>query len=385
MTQNSILDRAAALGPLIRELRGRSDRDREVPAVVVEHMVDAGLYGLYVPAALGGLEVDPMTFTRVLSEIARADASPAWLLMNGGLWGCLAGRLPERGARTIFGGGKTVCAGSLNPTGKAHAVPGGFQVSGRWFIASGIAHAQWLVVNCMVFDGDEPRKTSSGAPEMCIAFVPKSECTVHDTWHTGGLRGTGSHDFTIAGAFVPDDHSVDGYAAKATFPGPLYASPFLTLFAAGVAAVPLGIARGAIDALVELAATKRSGVPPVLMRERANVQIAAGSAEALLRSAQAYLHETLTDVWQTMLDGREPTMHQRTQVRLASCHAATSAVQATDLMFRNGGATSFFESCPLERAHRDVHVAAQHIGLSPEFIEIGGRVLLGLAPGTPRF
>jgi indole-3-acetate monooxygenase len=385
MTQNSILERAQAIGPLIRELRGSIDRDREVPSAIVEQMVSAGFYGLYVPKALSGLEVDPMTFTRVLTEIARADASPAWLLMNGGLWGCLAGRLPNAGARAIFDGGKTVCAGSLNPTGKARAVPGGFQVSGRWLIGSGIAHAQWLVVNCMVFDGDEARKTSAGAPEMRIAFVPKGECAVHDTWHVGGLRGTGSHDFTIANAFVPDDRVIEGFGAKATYPGPLYACPFPALFAAGVAAVPLGIARGAIDALIELAATKRSGGPPVLMRERANVQIAIGSAEALLRSAQAYLHEALSDVWQAMLHLQEPTMQQRTHVRLASCHAATSAVQATDLMFRNGGATSFFESCPLERAHRDVHVAAQHIGLSPEFIEVGGRVLLGLPPGTPRF
>jgi alkylation response protein AidB-like acyl-CoA dehydrogenase len=88
-------------------------------------------------------------------------------------------------------------------------------------------------------------------------------------------------------------------------------------------------------------------------------------------------------LWDDVLAAREATVQKRAQVRLASWHAVTSAVQAVDLVYLTGGATSLYATCPIERAFRDVHAVTQHIGVHPRSLEAVGRVLFGLEPDTP--
>jgi indole-3-acetate monooxygenase len=102
-----------------------------------------------------------------------------------------------------------------------------------------------------------------------------------------------------------------------------------------------------------------------------------------VRSARAYLHDTVGRLWADVMGGGEATVPARAQVRLASFHAATSAAQAVDLVYLTGGATALYESCPIERAFRDVHAVTQHIGVHPRAQEIAGRVLFGLDPDVP--
>lgn len=58
----------------------------------------------------------------------------------------------------------------------------------------------------------------------------------------------------------------------------------------------------------------------------------------------------------------------------------TSAVQAVDLVYLTGGATSLYATCPIERAFRDVHAITQHHGVQPRGLESVGQVLFGLEP-----
>ena len=206
---------------------------------------EQGLFSIWLARALGGPELGLVDFFRVIGELARADGAAGWCATVSAGYSRFSGFLTEKVARDIFGGGTTIMAGTINPTGKAVAVPGGFRVSGRWAYGSFIQHSSWTVGNCWSTDGDAPRRGADGAPDMRLMLFPTREVEIIDTWRVAGLRGTGSHDFQVRDLFVPEDHAIAGFAAKPMQPGTLYTAPnFITVFfAMCLASVPLGIAR----------------------------------------------------------------------------------------------------------------------------------------------
>ncbi len=345
----------------------------------------AGMFRLFVPARFGGYESDPITFVKVIEEISAVDGSAGWVVSVCAVGGLLAGHMGEDATFGIYGNNPdAIVAGGINPTGKAVAVDGGYQVGGRWAFGSGIQHADWVYGNCILYDGDAMRLDATGKPETRLMLFPAKDCAIHDTWHAGGLRGTGSHDFTVSDLFVPSERSLVAFGGHATQAGTLFQFPF-SLFAVLIAAVPLGIARGAISALVALAQAKQPTGATVLLRERPSTQIAVARAEALVRAGRSFLFEALDEMGSEVAASGGASMRHRAQLRLACTLAAQNAAQAVDLMFEAGGATSVYESSPLERCLRDVRAALQHIAISPSSIELSGRVLLGLDCGTTRF
>jgi alkylation response protein AidB-like acyl-CoA dehydrogenase len=206
--------------------------------------------------AFGGPELNLVDYIRVIEELARADGSAAWCATVAACYSRIAGYLQPEVAREIFGSGRTVVAGTINPVGKACAVDGGYRVTGRWAYGSGILHSTWTLGNCIAHDHEGPRRASRAGPDIRMMIFPTSAVEVIDTWHVSGLRGTGSHDYRVADLFVRDDHSISGFDAKPLQPGTLYAIPMITVLSVAIAAVPLGIARTSIDAAVELAQVK---------------------------------------------------------------------------------------------------------------------------------
>lgn len=376
---------ARELAPTIEAARADIERERQLPRALVEAIGNAGLFALWLPKAFGGPELNLVDYIRVIEELARADGSAAWCATVAACYSRIAGYLQPEIAREIFGSGRTVVAGTINPTGKAFVVDGGYRVTGRWAYGSGILHSTWTLGNCIAHDREGPRRASGGAPDIRLAIFPTSAVEVIDTWHVSGLRGTGSHDYRVADLFVRDDHSISCFDAKPLQPGTLYAMPMMTVLSVAIAAVPLGIARTAIDAAVELAQVKTPYRSSLLLRDMATFQATVGRAEALWGSARSFLLATVGDLWDEVSSGIAASMRQRASVRLACTQAAQSAAQAVDLMYNAGGGTSLYESSRLERCFRDVHACTQHIATSTDSYEVGGRVLLGLDPGRPQF
>ena len=376
---------ARALAPAIRELRADIERDRSLPAPLVKRMAETGFFSLWLARALGGPELNTVDYLRVIEELSRADGAVGWCTMVSAGYSRLSGYLDDGVAREIFGDGSTIVAGTINPTGKAMVVPGGFRVSGRWSYGSFIGHSTWTVGSSVIHDNEGPRRGPDGAPDMRLMLFPTSAVEIIDTWRVGGLRGTGSHDFQVTDLFVPDDHAIAAFTAKPVRPGTLYAAPFITVFAMAIASVPLGIARAAIEAFIALAEAKTPMGGASRLRDKASAQADVGKAEALLRSARAFLVESAHDIWNAVAAGDTPSLPQRATARLAAAQAAAASAQAVDLLYNAAGGTALYESNLLERCFRDVHATTQHMGTSSANFELSGRVLLGLDPGTPRF
>ena len=289
-----------------------------------------------------------------------------------------AGSLPRDAAHEIYRDDPLiVTAGTWPPLGDAAIMDRGYRVTGRWPFASGCHHAAWIQGGCRVTEDGRPRLGPDGAPVVRVLYFPAAACKILDTWHTGGLRGTGSHDYEVADLFVPAAHAVS-FQAPAVEAGPLYALPIIGLSATAIAAVALGIARHAIDIIVEIAGIKISSRSQQPIARQAQLQTDLGRAEGLLRSGRALLYQTLDEMWQLALEGQTPGVAERAALFLAATQAAQNANTAVDLMFGAGGSAALYTRGGLERCLRDIRTAAQHIAVAPGNYEMFGQVSLGL-------
>src|SRR5581483_1363305 len=205
---------------------------------------------------------------------------------------------------------------------------------------SGCHQADYMVASCHILEDGSPRLNAAGIPEVHAFIVPKSDFEILDTWHTAGLRGTGSHDFQVTNAYVPADRFFASQGATSYQPGPLYNTMITNVWGFNVSAVALGIARDALDSFAALAQGKRQRMNPTLLAERESVQTKLGEAEALLRSGRAFLYEACRDTWDLLSAGRPVPTEQAAVNRLAYATATTNAVDAVDTVFTLAGSSS---------------------------------------------
>jgi alkylation response protein AidB-like acyl-CoA dehydrogenase len=381
----ALLMAARALLPRIRAAAGEIERERRLPVPLVQALADAGLFRMAMPPALGGAAVDPLTRFEVIEALATADAATAWCLEIGsGVAWMVGGWLREDVARAILCRQPydLVCGAVAVARGRATPVPGGYRLTGRWPWGSGCTHSTWIA-GAGVVDGAGVPPGADGGPVVRVFVVPASEVEIIDTWTSIGLRGSGSHDYAVRDVFVPQERTFSLLTDSPARPGPLYA--FRGLYLAPAAGLALGVARAAIEALVQLAAVKVPNRATALLRERGMVQAQVAQAEALVGSARAFAYEVIADLWRTLLAGDAPSVRQRARYRLAITHAVQTAAQAVDLMYGAAGGSAVYAGSPLERQFRDIHTLAQHASLAPITLEPAGRMLLGLEPGAPFF
>ena len=367
-----------AVAPLIAARRNDFDGDRRLPDAVFGALADAGLFRLWLPEALGGPELSPLEFMSVVEAASALDGSVGWLVGNGGGMSRIGGYLGEAVARDWFADPYCFVASSTGAVGTAIPVEGGYRVSGRWPFGSGAHHA----TRFMVLTSIAPENPD--VPLICC-YPGRGDVTILDNWHVSGLRGTGSCDFEARDIFVPADHAHPFLGLQPTQAGLLYRMPPSSVFAWSICGVPLGIASGAIASFAELACRKSRPGTRMLLRDRETVQATVGRSRAMLRAARAFLIDAMNDLMAATETGGERLVEARAAIRIASAHAAETAISVTDMLAASAGAAAIFETCVLERAVRDVHAAAKHIAMSPNNYIIAGRLALGLDPGTARF
>ena len=379
----SPLAAAREMSPLILDLREKMEASRNLAAPVVDRLCDGRLCRLAVAADLGGLELPIDAALDLYETLAYADASVGWIAWNNSL-PCFLSRYLSPSVRSdVFANTRWLYACSTRPTGRAAPTTDGYQVNGRWNIVSGCELAEWILLLCVVEENGAPRMAAPGIPELRFAFLKRADCKILDTWHVGGLRGTGSHDVVVENARVPRALTLF-VSEPSTLDGPLGRIPIICSMAATYGAQTLGVAQHAVDTLVELTSTKAppEGAP---LRERPAVLADIARHSAALEAARVYLRACTAQLWRTAVSGGPPALDEITAVWGASLHAAAAAETAVDAAYAAGGINSLYTACPLERAHRDLHAMRRHIVGQALWLEDAGRVRLGSAPTHPLY
>lgn len=370
MAASSLVDSARSVAPAIRAHADEAERIRRLPSTSVDVLAAAGLMRMCVPAAYGGPEADPMTVVEAIAEVARADGSAGWCTMIASTTSSMAAFLPPAVAQKIYGPADSITGGVAAPngTGEPAEVGGvaGWNLTGRWPWGSGTQHAQWILAGARC----------DGVWRFC--YLPRSVVEFHDTWYTGGMRGSGSLDYSVDGVFVPADHTLEAGAMTRQVDTALARFPNFTLLATGVAAVGLGIARRALDEIVDIAQGKRPQFSSRTLAKSAFTQLEVAKAESSWRAARAFLLDELNGAWEVAGRGDKVSIDRRVGIRLAAAHAATSCAEVVDTAYTLAGGTAVYDSSVLGRLLRDAHVVTQHIQTAPKLNETIGKVLLGV-------
>ncbi len=362
-----MLEHAASAALVAAEHADEGDRQRRLSDEVVTALRDGGLLTLCLPACYGGTGTGPLTLVDAVSEVARGDGAAGWCAGIASTTASLAAFLTADVAREIYPSAAVATGGVFAPNGRGTREGAGYRVTGRWQWGSGTQHCSWIVGGAMC-DDDTQR----------VCFFPADQVELIDTWHTSGMRGTGSLDIAVSDVFVPEDHTLQPGVTPIYVDEPIAHFPNFTLLALGIAATGLGIARRALDELVTIAGGKTPQFSSRTLAQSGFAQTEFARAEARWRSARALLRNEVGAAWNAAVAGERVSVDARVAMRLAAAHAAAESVAVVDGAWTLAGGTAVYDTSVLGRCLRDVHVVTQHIMVAPKLHETLGKHLLGV-------
>lgn len=377
----AILDRAEALLSLVSSVAAEVEATGELPSRLVSALHEASLFRMLLPRSVGGLQMMPDAFFAVIETLARADASVAWCVGQG--CGCsmaAAFLAPDVAARIFRPATAVMASGPTSHFGGAVKVEGGYRVTGRWSLASGIRHSDWIGGHSTVMDkAGKPIPGADGKPVVRTMMFPRSAARIIPNWDVVGLRGTGSDDYEVTDLFVADDHTFTRESpADRRDMSPLYTFTGLNMFGVSFAAVALGLAGASLDEFKTLAGAKKPTGQTRLLRDSPVHQHQLGMAEARFHSARVFLQQTLREMSAAALANGMLAREERVRLRMATTWAIHQARDVVDFAYNMGGATSLKTGSGIERRFRDVHAVTQHVQAGQHVYEIIGQSVLGI-------
>jgi alkylation response protein AidB-like acyl-CoA dehydrogenase len=256
-------------------------------------------------------------------------------------------------------------------------------LSGRWSLVSGCELADYLHLISVVCEDGAPRMLAPDHPEFRVLFLPKGSYVILDTWHAGGLRGSGSHDVAVDDVFVPVEDSL-APAPPVASNSPLGQLPIIPIMVAGIGAQFLGMARAALAVTIEILRDKVSVDPGASIRDRPAVLAEIATYRAAVTAAASHLHATTDAMWDKARH-QLPTAEDRAALYSAGLYAARVGRACVMAMHAAAGTTALYVDCPLERTIRDLQAMERHIAAQPVWLEDAGRVLLGHQTINPLF
>jgi indole-3-acetate monooxygenase len=383
---DALLDTVRNIEPVIRENAAQAEIDRRLSAPAAAAMRDAGLYRLWRPKALGGLEVDPMTGLRVIEELGRIDSAASWNLQVSIAHDMFGPWFGDDAAREIFGG-DAIVVGGQQPARRAVPVEGGYSLSGKTAFVSGAHQATAYLGYANIVENGELRCGADGAPETLLVACRAQDAKIIDNWNVFGMRGTGSHDVEMTDAFIPAHWTVPWGPLKkpgGAYDGPLYRLTVWPAIAA-LAAPALGIARAAIDEAVDLITIKIPAFGAKKLSDQSVAHAQLARAEARLCAGRSFLYQAFEEAFEDALAERPIDIRQKAKLQLAITHAMLEAAAAVDIVHEIIGASGIREEHGFARHFRDIHVITQHGFINAAKLPSVGQIMLGLEPDWPFF
>ncbi|MFJ8635674.1 flavin-dependent monooxygenase [Streptomyces sp. NPDC093568] len=386
-TDAELVDRVRSLRPLIRENAPLAEQRRRVVPEVAAALTDAGIHRMNVPRRYGGYQSGLRTQVDAVAEIAAACGSTAFKTVIQAGCSYIAALFPDEAQDEIFTGPDVKVGGTLVPDATAVRADGGYVVNGTSGFATGCHDADWHLLTVRVESA-----SGDGPPELLWTAVPMADLEILDDWHVSGLAGTGSASVVARDVFVPAHRTLPVgpllagvFPSKASAEDPFYRMPVLLMFCAWTAPNALGLARSALAEFTERSHRRGITYSPHTRQSEATVthlQV----AEAAMKISCA---EALTDGFITVIETRarsgEPhTPEERARIRAQNGYATRLCKEAVDLLGSASGASSLNLDVPVQRAVRDLNALSLHSFVNPATnLEIYGRVLSGVDPGTP--
>ncbi|MAI26242.1 MAG: hypothetical protein CMN75_09430 [Spirochaeta sp.] len=381
ITSASPVTLAREMAPFLSAKADEAEEARRMSDEVSQTLAQKGFFSMWVPTEFGGGGVALAPSLESIEILAQADPSVGWVVGIGVSSTLVVPHFDPEIARAIFSRPETVICGVYAP--KGHAEADGdhhFRVSGQWPFGSGTQNADWVLCGSHFFRDGEILTDSHGAPRSHMVAVPSSEVEFLDTWHTSGMRGTGSTDYRLNDVRVSEDY-IAAWKHHAMPDNPLYRIPQLTLLATAFGSIALGLARGALDELHELANGKVATGQSKRMAERRDVQGEVARAEVKLRAARGHYYECIEAIWEAAREGRVG-LDERSALRLSMLHAVETGAEVARSAYHLGGATAIYEKSRLQRFFRDSHVITQHVQVRPDLYSVIGSHLLGCPKAT---
>jgi 3-hydroxy-9,10-secoandrosta-1,3,5(10)-triene-9,17-dione monooxygenase len=376
-TPADLLDRAVALQPLLREHTDAGEKARRASDEVIDALTEAGLFRLRTPSRFGGYGASARTLLDVTSALGEADGSAAWVVGLAATSAWVSGHASEQAQQEIYGQDPDArLAGNISLL-PGRRVEGGVVVSGRWPYASGSPHASWASLGVVVSDdADRP-----GEPYWCLA--PVSQVTLQDTWHTVGMRGTGSHTWVGDDVFVPSHRMipltglVDG-TLPPTEDEPHHRLTFLPVAMLDLFGPILGMGRAALALAIDQAPAKAMQYTFFQHQsDSAGVQLQVAEAALKLQTAQLHAYQVADELDLSAAGGPAQGYADRARFKAMIGYATQQVLDAINVLLNVHGAGSFAETNRMQQYWRDANTAARHAGLNATVgLEVFGKSLL---------
>lgn len=374
-------ERSESITPIIRVEADHNDKLRHLSPATMDALRSIDAFGICAPVDLGGSDLHPVAQLETVATVSAADPSTGWNLMNGcqeSAW--LATRLPEETAERLFDPGRVgwrfpVAAGGLAPEGEARPVEGGWMVNARSAWASGIHTADYVLIQSFLA-GDE---LEPGTPRSTVTFAaPREEVVIEDSWHTLGMRGTGSAHYRFDDLFVPHEMKLENLELPplrgegfVTRPNPIFLVP--AMYATG-----LGIARRALEEFATHAPAGQRRAYRGSIAERERVQHDIGEAQAMLDAIEGHGRDLCQQLHDAPVDTLQQTVELGDRARSAYRWCNQTTERIVKIVHDHMGGADVFESSMVQRLLRDIQTSSQHVMPGDSAYVRLGRHRLGL-------